>query len=173
MKIYRMAHDNISFVDENIGYHSGQTDNILRAFIGNEQVGYIKYNEFRDEPNIQYILVDPKHRRKGIAKKMVLHLQSLYPNIQLNWGGTTSEGTMLYDSLKKNVVKSSEFERLSKELSVIELKIKRFEDIVNRNDYPKENKMVIFDTWNRLSDRKWEIEKALRDLQPSKTILVG
>lgn len=96
----------IKFNNSMNGYHHGQSDMTLTAKIGDIIVGYIDYSVYEDQPYLKMIEVHHSHKRKGIATLMLKHLQSLYPNEEIDWGMMTDDGSELYKKLNFKKVKN-------------------------------------------------------------------
>ena len=90
----------LRFVDECVGFSHDQKDMELgaRDAVTTRPVGYISYSIFQDEIHIKMIETSPK--RQGIATQLFKHLQSLYPNMKINHGMSTGEGSAWLKSLK-------------------------------------------------------------------------
>ena len=89
----------LKFTDECIGFSHGQKDMELgaRDAVTTKVVGYISYSIFQDEINIKMVEVHPK--RQGIATQLFKHLQSLYPDMKINHGMSTDDGSAWIKSL--------------------------------------------------------------------------
>lgn len=89
---------------EHVNSHSGQDDYEIGAWDKNNDIlGVLEYSEFDGIPSIKMIRVVPKYRRKGVATKMVRHLEKLYPDKEIVWGLMTDEGNRLKRSLHGKV----------------------------------------------------------------------
>ena len=64
-------------------------------------IAKLQYNEYKDNINVDMIEVNSKYRRKGLAKELLQDLQRENPNIEINFGYTTEDGTKLIDNRKK------------------------------------------------------------------------
>ena len=78
------------------------TDLTLEAKNKGIRVGRITFNlhEIYNNPELIMIFVEPEYRRRGIATKMLMYLQSKYGD-NINWGSKTTDGTYLYKSFYK------------------------------------------------------------------------
>jgi GNAT superfamily N-acetyltransferase len=94
----------------NRGYHDNQSDDSIRAYIGDEMAGYIDYAEYQGEVHIQMISVRKKFRRQGIATAMLRELDRLYPDIEIDPGMTTPDGTKLLEEYQRRYPKRLDFE---------------------------------------------------------------
>jgi len=106
--------ENIKFRNEMTGYSHGQKDMVLKAYADREMLGYIVYSEYMNNPHINMIKVMPEYRRSGVARKLVYHLQDMYPDTEIDWGMLTDEGSMLYNSLTFREIPIFNTERYSK-----------------------------------------------------------
>jgi GNAT superfamily N-acetyltransferase len=91
--------EKIEFVDENIDYYSGQSNNILKYgdTETNEIYGYAEYSIYQKEISISLVFVDPKYRGQGIGEKLIafLALKNHVKYSDINWGFTTDDGQKL------------------------------------------------------------------------------
>ena len=104
----------IVYKNEMRGFHSGQKDLSLRAYIGGELVGWIDYVDYHGDPSISMIEIFPQYRRRGVARGLVYKLQKMYPDREIDWGMTTDEGSMLYSSLKFKEIPVFDTQRYNK-----------------------------------------------------------
>lgn len=105
IKILKETYDNIlnqvDFEETSYGAHHGQTDILVKAFIGDEQVGYLDYSEFEGNPYINMIEVDPTYRKKGIGEKLIMRLADRYGYSNIDWGFKTEGGLALQQKMDK------------------------------------------------------------------------
>lgn len=149
----------ITFRDENIGYHSGQSDNRLIAHIDGEVVGHIDYVDYQGDISISMIDVSPKYQSKGVGKELVLKLQSTYPKKEIDWGMVTGPGMKLYNSVKSKLyVDREKRDHIKKLKSKLESNKKQYAKIMKeleKGDYKNADKL------NDLDDENYEIEEEL------------
>lgn len=77
------------------GAHHGQMDCTLALRDGCHILGFVDYAVYQGQPAIQMIHVVPAHRRRRLASQMLAHLQSLYPDREIDWGSLTTAGAAL------------------------------------------------------------------------------
>lgn len=106
MDIHDKIYEDVAYKNEMVGYHHGQSDMVLRAKIDGKQVGFIDYSVYDGKPYLKMIEVSPEFKRKGIATGMLKHLQSKYPDEEIEWGYMTDDGSKLYSMLKFKKVKN-------------------------------------------------------------------
>lgn len=161
----------IQFVNNVTAAYSGQTNFTLSMIVNGENVGYIDYVEYLGEPYINFIKIYPKYQRKSYGTKLIQHLQSLYPNHELDWGSTTPQGDALRNSLKYKLIEKPEvIEKLNKlnwakkQLKILELKGKEYE----KGDIELYRKWIrtVSNKWHKLHDLIYKLEND-KDLQQS------
>lgn len=91
--------EQIKITQEHMGFHHGQHDFVIYAQKDGETIGKLKFSEFEDIPQINWIEVDDKYKRKGIGSRLVKHLADQYGYDKIKWGMTTDAGTKLKKSL--------------------------------------------------------------------------
>lgn len=156
--------NSVTFRDETTSAYSGQTNSVLSVMHHGDVVGYLKYSVYQGIPSIQYIeVVDG---RKGFGSLLVKKLQSLYPDVEIDWGYTTPDGEKLRKSLQYEKRKSEfydsllELERLKAEKRIIK---KRTESLMDKTDLSQEDKEPIndlFEILNELYDKISSLEEA-------------
>jgi len=65
----------VSFQGGVTGCHHGQTDGVLRAFLGDRHIGHLDWSSFQGKTYVNMIEVDPAFRMQGIAKEMIQRLR--------------------------------------------------------------------------------------------------
>jgi GNAT superfamily N-acetyltransferase len=146
MRIYEFLED-IVITNEMRGYHSGQKDLSLRAYLNNKLIGYIDYVEYKDDVIINMIEIHDNYKRKGVGKKLIYRLQDMYPENEIEWGMLTDEGSMLYQSLEFIEIPIFNFKRYNK------LK----EKYDNLSDYLRSN-------WDKATDEQIQEYYKLQDI---------
>jgi ribosomal protein S18 acetylase RimI-like enzyme len=119
--------------DEVLNAYDGEIFKLMSAEIDGEVVGTIEYSEYNGKPHIQMINVNQDYRRKGIAKKMLQDLQSRYPEIEINWGYTTEDGTKLYESVTEKVENPNFDSKLFNKAEKLKKQIKELEEQKEKN----------------------------------------
>jgi len=94
----------------NRGSHHNQSDDSILAYVGDERVGYLDYSEYQGEVQIQMIEVSRKFPRQGIATAMLQELDRLYPDIEIDTGMMTPEGSLLFEAYYRRHPKKLDFE---------------------------------------------------------------
>lgn len=175
MGTFKQFIEGYEFSIESRGAHHGQTDLTLYAKENNEIVGKIEYCEFENKPFVQWIEVNPNHRREGIATALAKELQKMYPNEEIEWSNTTPNGTKFVKSLPTRYSKNPQHEKLKKEwlklkknYAVLEKEIKKWYDGTYETGYNRDEFMKIGDKMNSIDQHIWEIEQELRDISPGK-----
>ena len=171
MKIYRIA-TSLRFVSECVGSYSGQLDMVLRAMVGDEQVGYLKYCIYQDQPSVQYLFVDPKFRRQGYGRKLLLQLQSEFPDVEIKTGMATDEGSKLLEHTPSQFFPNTEYEELTatrkalqEQMQAIQLKFDAFYDGTGSSVSQQEASL-----WQENDQKIWEIDQKLERLAPGKRL---
>ncbi len=178
MNWYKTAQQ-ITMNDEVVGSHSGQTD--LRLNAKNEKgetIGHIDYTDFRGEIHIKYIEVLPAYRRQGVGTKLMKELQKGYPNVEINTGMLTEEGSQLYNSLQKQTIKNEPYEdylkekeEKSKRLAIVEKQLDEFYSAKEIDESRQPEFLALGDEWNKLYDRISDIDINLSVMAPSQTLI--
>lgn len=168
--LYESAND-IGFVNTSRGYHHGQTDLTLYAKIDDKYVGKIDYSVYEGEPQIQMIKVDPNYTRRGIGTDLLYHLQTLYPDQEIQWGSLTSGGAALRKKINF-VTKPSEYANDFADLEQQKSSLKRLEKIIKDNwdDMAKRGEYM-----NQYYDLEHEVDAMQYDLQdksPTKELMI-
>ena len=94
----------------NRGYHHSQSDDSIIAYIGDEMAGYIDYSEYQGAVHIQMVSVKKEFRRQGVAVAMLRELDRLYPDIEIDTGMTTPDGTKLLEEYQRRYPKKLDFD---------------------------------------------------------------
>ena len=116
------------------------------------------------------------NRRKGYAARLVRHLQSLYPNAEIDWGMTTPEGEALRASLPYRVVVDPDVMAAQERLVALQSREKELQSIdaeFNRNPSEESRKAVanVSDEWNVLHDEIRGLKDELRGASAEKRII--
>ena len=89
-------------------------DRLLMAYSNDgTQVGYISYAVEDGDVFVKMVEVVPQYRRQGVGKTLAIKLQAMFPESQINWGGTTGDGAQLINSLPTHSVPSKYVNRCS------------------------------------------------------------
>lgn len=123
--------------EEVIGAHSGQLDAKIEAREDNKLAGYIEYSVYNEKPAIKYIHTEDDFKRQGVATAMLQHLQSLYPDQEIDWGMMTPDGVKLQESSTLKI-ENPKVAEASKKLITEKNAIRKTEEELDRL-YEKEN----------------------------------
>jgi hypothetical protein len=164
----------LTFKTEHRGYHRGQSDLTLRAYDDGEEVGHIDYSIYQGEPAVQMISV-PVKKRRGYATAMVHQLQSEFPDVEINMGGSTDDGSALLASIPQNVIHNREYRETEQRLEQVKARLAQYQAVAdafeaNPTEQGRAEIHALTDKWNALYQDEWELERALRDMQPSKRL---
>ena len=133
--------EDIRFQEEGTGYFSGQSNMILRAKNKEGQImGYIEYSDYEGVPHVQFVKTLPSYLRMGVATKLLKELQRRYPDIEIDLGYSTEDGTEL--------LKSPEMEREFYPNDEFETKMEEYKKMKVRYDYINDK----FQKWYDLFD---------------------
>lgn len=174
MRLFEIT-SKITFRDENRNYHHGQADQTLRAYLGKKVIGYINYSIYQDEPHVQYIHIDPDMRRRGYGSAMVRQLQLMFPDVEIDMGGLTDDGSKLLSAMPQRTLHSSEYKEKLDQLSALKAKEAEYNKLAdafyaNPTDHARELLHQQTGDWNELHDAMWELEQELRDMKPSRRL---
>ena len=164
----------LTFKTDSRGYHRGQSDLTLRAYDDGEEVGHIDYSVYQGQPAVQMISV-PIKKRRGYGTAMVHQLQSEFPNIEINMGGLTDDGSALLASIPQNVIHDPEYQKKEQRLEQVRAELARLQALydafeANPTEQGRAEIHALTDKWNDLYQDEWELERGLRDMQPSKRL---
>ena len=163
-------------IDSVRGHHHGQMDATISLIVDDDTAGFLEYSVYHGEPSIQMIDVPEGNRRKGYAARLVRHLQSLYPNAEIDWGMTTPEGEALRASLPYRVVVDPDVMAAQERLVALQSREKELQSIdaeFNRNPSEESRKAVanVSDEWNVLHDEIRGLKDELRGASAEKRII--
>ena len=165
-----------SVTDKNIkvevnDFHSGEMFATMSYTQDGKVVGTLEYSEYEGEPNVKMIEVSPEYRRKGIGKKLLQELQRKYPDVEINYGMTTPDGTKLLENATYTV-EDTELAKKFARLEEAERKIAEYDE--GYNNY-FENDLEIpenyAEDYNDLLDEIYELKTELRGKKKTKTFV--
>lgn len=136
---------------EHHGSHHGQHDLSLVMTHGEDAVARIDYSEFERVPLIQYIWVEPHHRRRGLATALLHRLQREYPTTEIDWGSLTTEGAAFKQSLS--------FVEIPNRMAIAAQA--QVESLRGQRDAILESRKADYSALNDLHDRIGELENGL------------
>ena len=156
------------------GYHRGQSDLTLRAYDDGEEVGHIDYSVYQGQPAVQMISV-PVKKRRGYATAMVHQLQSEFPDVEISMGGLTDDGSALLASIPQDVIHDPEYQEKERRLERVKAELARMQELhdafeANPTEQGRAQIQALTNKWNDLYQDEWELERALRDMRPSKRL---
>jgi len=104
---------------------------------------------------------------------MLKHLQSIYPDKEIDWGSLTDDGAALYQ--KTSFVDHENKEYTKKYNALLKLKDleTRFNEILNSVSDDKKPEWIRFhgDKWNRVNSAIDRLEDELRTMKPKKRLM--
>jgi len=97
-----------AFHDEVRGAHHGQVDGTLMVYdtITHNIIVHIDYTLFEGNIYLDFVMVEPAHRRQGYATALLMKLKALNPGATVKWGMMTEEGCALKNNIEKGVAES-------------------------------------------------------------------
>ncbi len=154
---------------------TGQSDGETYFTMSYEQdgkvVGTVQYGEFEGKPNVKMIEVDPEYRRQGIGTKLLQELQKKYPDVEIDFGMATEDGSKLIESATYSVEntevtqKTARIEEIKQKLSEYDKGIEEF--IENDMDVPEDYAA----DYNDLYDEMQVLEEEVRGKKPTSTFV--
>jgi hypothetical protein len=160
---------------ESDSLYRDQSDNVLNAYEGGTQVGYVSYSVYQGEVFIKLLKVFDQFKRKGYGTALMKKLQSLYPGVEINLGMLSPEGAKLIPTLETELHPSEyaedfkELARLKEEEAILQAEVDAF---FGTEHTPEERQK--FDKrmtrFNEVTDRVWELENDLWKHKPTKTL---
>lgn len=154
---------------------NGQSDGETYFTMSYEQdgkvVGTVQYGEFEGKPNVKMIEVDPEYRRQGIGTKLLQELQKKYPDVEIDFGMATEDGSKLIESATYSVEntevtqKTARIEEIKQKLSEYDKGTEEF--IENDIDVPEDYAA----DYNDLYDEMQVLEEEVRGKNPTKTFV--
>lgn len=147
----------------------GNYDATIMATVNGQQVGYLSYNVYQDQPAIKMIWVEPEHRRQKIALRMLKELQKTYPESEIDWGYTTPQGTELKRSIKFRTRPNIDVIQAIEKLNAIRSKLKQMNYKLERLqqtdiEAARRYAQTVGDRWNKLNDLEYKLENRLSSM---------
>ena len=140
-------------------------------------VGTLKYGEYDGEPNVKMIEVAPEYRRKGIATKLLQELQNKYPDVEIDFGMSTPDGTKLLDAITYDVTDNAivedrqKLKDLQTELNELQEKLDVLYDTDNLTEAQDKELQELGDRWQEVYETISKLEKDLRGKKATKTFV--
>lgn len=144
----------------------GGYDATLYVVKDDQQVAYLQYSVYRDEPAIKMIWVSPHYRRQKIAYRMLKELQSMFPESEIDWGYTTQDGTELKRSVPFTKRPNPEIIKKRTKLTAVHSKLRQLNYRLEKlqQDNPEKARAFVAtvgDRWNKLNDLAYRLENEL------------
>ena len=83
----------ITYTDECLGYHHGQTDMETGIYEDDNIIGYVQYSLFENMLLVNYIMVLPNRRREGFGSLLMSYIKKQNPNYLYKKTNTTDLGS--------------------------------------------------------------------------------
>lgn len=151
-------------------FHHGQMDCTLLYKDGDAVLGSLDYSVYEDIPAIQMIKVDPLHRRKKIATRLLAALQDRHPETEIDWGSLSADGVHLKNALPTKhldtpyATRFADLAAMKATLLTLEAKV---EQLHADNQPSGETIQAYYDLEDKISDLEWD----LRDKHPKAILL--
>jgi len=148
-------------------YKHGEHEFELYAKDDGKVIGYIIYSTYQETVYVKMIEVADAYRRKGVARKLLLNLQSKYPDTEIDLGSLTTDGAMFVNSLKFKeipIFDKSIYDKLKSKFDQYMKKVKTV---------PVEQQGKYWNILNILQDKIDDIERSDEFQNPIKRIIVG
>ena len=155
-----------TFSDNVTDSYCGQTNHTLKMYDDDKELGKIEYVVYQEEVHISMISVPQEYQREGVGTKLLQKLQSEFPNIEINWGMTTDNGTALFDATTYTI-ENKEFSEKFKELEVLKDKLLELERKFDEGTYTESEG----DSYNDIYDKVRDLEKELDGKKPTSTLI--
>jgi GNAT superfamily N-acetyltransferase len=144
----------------------GGYDATLYVIKDDQQVAYLQYSVYKDQPAIKMIWVSPHYRRQKIAYRMLKELQSMFPNEEIDWGYTTVDGTELKRSVPFTKRPNPEIIKKRTKLTAVHSKLRQLNYRLEKlqQDNPEKARAFVAtvgDRWNKLNDLAYRLENEL------------
>lgn len=153
------------------GYHHGQLDMVLRAYVGDDEAGKIEYVSYADEIRVSYIYVSPLYRRRGVATSLAKKLQADNPDTEIAWGYATSDGHSFINSLNTVYRPDMDYARVSLELENARKEYASLQsdlDAVSGPIVGNKDMLLKGERLNELDALIYSLEQILREMKPGK-----
>jgi len=159
MRYVDLLREALTFRTEMRGHHSGQSDQTLVAYDDGEYVGHIDYGVWNGEPAVQMISV-PEKRRRGYATALVQRLQAEFPDIEIDMGSLTDEGSKLLAAIPHEVIPNPDYQAKAQRLEQVKAelaKLAQMADAYHANPTEQARQVItdLHDHWNDLHSEDW------------------
>lgn len=156
---------------ENTAAYSGQSNYTARLMRDGREAGHLDYVVYQGQPSVSYIEVQPSKRRQGVGRMLVQHLQSTFPDQEIDFGMLTEDGAALLAAITRKepvpevVAMVHELADIRRELALLDGRSEAFDTMSTHSDA----ELLAFrawvgevsDRWNALHDREYELDNAL------------
>lgn len=172
---YSISDKNIK--DVSTGYAYGESYYTMSYTQDGKVVGTLEYGEYDGEPNVKMVEVDPEYRRKGIGTKLLQELQRKYPDVEIDFGMSTPDGTKLLDAITYDVTDNAivedrqKLKDLQTELNELQEKLDVLYDTENLTEAQDKELQVLGDRWQEVYETISGLEKDLRGKKATKTFV--
>lgn len=166
----------INFRVDHVDSHSGQHDMILRAFLGQDQVGACEFRVYGDDVSVSMLSVNPSLKRNGIGRALLRRLQAEFPGQEIHLGAATHEGGQLLGAMTFQE-EPSEHAALFAEQTKLKAEEAELQQIAD--DYYEQGKPLTpefekqMERFNAVSDRLWELDQLLWDKSGVKRLIAS
>jgi hypothetical protein len=155
----------MELVIDHLGTAYGQHDYEMRILEEDARIAVLSFSEYRGIPHVNWIEVDDSHARRGLAATMLRNLQGRYPDVQIEFGYTTPEGTALIEGLNFRLLRNPAYAAAKEAAERSRDAISRFQSIADRLPEATEEDrlrlMGLLDGWNEASNMLDEAEEVL------------
>ena len=166
---YSVSNKNIK--DVSTGYSSDEYYYEMQYTQDGKVVGTLKYGEYKGEPNVKMIEVDPEYQRKGIGTKLLQELQNKYKDVEIDFGMSTPDGTKLLESATYTVDNAEVIEkqnRINEISKILDEYDKTYNDYYeNGTPIPKN----YAEDYNDLYDERYRLQEEIRGKSATKTFV--
>jgi hypothetical protein len=144
---------------------------------GGRVAGYMDWSEWRGTPTVKYIQVEPGDRGKGLATKMLQDLQRKYPDVEIDFGMTTPDGSKLLDAVtyEKPVPevkqKTETFFKMKRDLDKCQKQLDRLFEVDNPTKAQQAEINSLGDKWQELYDGVNALQKEIGNEKPTKRLV--
>lgn len=165
--------EGLTFRHELTDYRSGEKFMTLYADEGDKNVGYIYYGIYNDELSIKYIHVNEDKRRGGIATAMAKNLQAQYPDMEIDWGGLTDEGSAFLRALDRNFEPDPKYAEVKQALDNAKVERAALQTVFDAwhahpDEKTRQAMLVKGERFNELDDLIFDLEDRIRELKPGR-----
>lgn len=167
----------IEIEQRHIDYYCGQHDMALIASTGGRHAGTLRYAVFDGEPSVTMIEVAEDMRRQGIGTALVIALQDEYPDIPINFGTLTEDGSALLKSIEWDYRTNAVHSEASQKLSIVEGRLadysKRAEKLAGASQGEKDAFTAEVSGWNDLHNEADELREIVDNTDAILRFAVG